>query len=113
MNQKNTEWAEMSYTEFKSLLLKIIRDLKENSNKQINDDRKTIQNLDKKLIIIGEKFSKEIKNVKIPRHIGNEKINKSNKNHKKQHHQQTRLSRRKNIRMEVRSRKYCTQTTIF
>jgi hypothetical protein len=38
----------MSETEFRSQLLKVISDLKEDSNKQINEVRKWIQGLDKK-----------------------------------------------------------------
>jgi hypothetical protein len=38
----------MSDKEFKSLLLKMISDLKEDSNKQIDELRKSIEDLDKK-----------------------------------------------------------------
>jgi predicted nucleic acid-binding Zn-ribbon protein len=50
--------------EFRSLLLKVIRDLKLDTNKQINKLRKSIQDLDKKVSIIPEKFSKEMKIMK-------------------------------------------------
>jgi hypothetical protein len=39
----------VSDREFRSLLLKMISDLKEDSNKQINVIRKSIQDLDKKV----------------------------------------------------------------
>jgi hypothetical protein len=42
----------------------MIRDLKENSNKQINEVRKSIQDLDKKVSNMEEKFSKEMEIMK-------------------------------------------------
>jgi hypothetical protein len=54
----------MSGREFRNLLLKMIRDLKEHSSKQINEVRKLIQDLDKKVSIIEEKFSKEMEIMK-------------------------------------------------
>jgi hypothetical protein len=45
---KDNELVKMSEKEFRSLPLKMIRDLKEDTNIQINDVRKLIQDLDKK-----------------------------------------------------------------
>jgi predicted nucleic acid-binding Zn-ribbon protein len=42
----------------------MISDLKEDSAKQINEIRKSIQDLDKKVSNIEEKFSKEMKTMK-------------------------------------------------
>jgi hypothetical protein len=53
----------MSERECRNLLLKMIRDLKEHSNKQINEVR-WIQDLDKKVSIIEENFSNEIEIMK-------------------------------------------------
>jgi thiaminase len=50
----------MSDREFRSVLLKVINDIKEDSNKQINEVKKTIQDLDKKGNNMEEKFSKEM-----------------------------------------------------
>jgi uncharacterized protein Yka (UPF0111/DUF47 family) len=54
----------MPEREFKSLLLKMINDLKEDSNEQINEIRKSIQDLEKKVNNMEGKFNKEIKTMK-------------------------------------------------
>jgi hypothetical protein len=41
--------AEISDREFRTLMLKMISDLKDESNKQLNEVRESIQNLDKKV----------------------------------------------------------------
>jgi hypothetical protein len=46
-------------------VLKVISDFKEDSNKQINEVRKSIEYLEKKVSNMDEKFSKEMKIVKI------------------------------------------------
>jgi hypothetical protein len=56
--------AELLEKGFRCLLLKMIRDLKEDSNKQINEFRKSIQDLDKKVTIMEEKFHKKMENMK-------------------------------------------------
>jgi hypothetical protein len=61
---KDNELAEMLVTEFRTLLLKMIRDLKEDSNKQINKVKKPIQDLDKKVSTMEEKFNKEMEIMK-------------------------------------------------
>jgi hypothetical protein len=61
---KDNELAEISEKEFRSLLLKIISDLKENSHKQINEVRKSIQDPDQKVSIKEEKFNKEMEIMK-------------------------------------------------
>jgi hypothetical protein len=50
----------MSEREFRSLLLKMISDLKEDSNKHGNEVRISVQDLDKKSSNLEEKLSKEI-----------------------------------------------------
>jgi hypothetical protein len=61
----------------------MIRDLKEDSNKQINEFRKSIQDLDKKVTIMEEKFHKKMENMKKQpsRNVGNENLKKSHTNH--------------------------------
>jgi peptidoglycan hydrolase CwlO-like protein len=54
----------MSESEVRSLLCKMISDLKEDSNKEINEVRKSIQNLDKKVSNIEKKFNKEMEIIK-------------------------------------------------
>jgi peptidoglycan hydrolase CwlO-like protein len=61
---KDGELANKLEREFRSLLLKMISDLKEDSNKQISEIRKSIQNLDKKVRNMEEKFSKEMEIMK-------------------------------------------------
>jgi hypothetical protein len=56
----DTEMAAVPDKEFKNLLLKMINDLKKDSNRQIND----VQGLDKKVRKMDEKFNKEIEIVK-------------------------------------------------
>jgi ribosome biogenesis protein Nip4 len=63
---KDNELAKMSEREFRSLQLKMIRDFKEDSNKQKNEVRKSIQDLDNKVSIMEEKFSKEMEIVQKP-----------------------------------------------
>jgi hypothetical protein len=46
---KDNELAKMIERKFRSLLLKMILDLKEDSNKQINEVRKSIQDIDMKV----------------------------------------------------------------
>jgi hypothetical protein len=57
---KDNQIVEILDKELKDLVLKMISDLKEDSNKQINEVRKSIQNLDEKIPNRDEKFSKEI-----------------------------------------------------
>jgi hypothetical protein len=57
---KYNELVNILEQEFRSLLLKMIRDLKEDSNKQLNKVRKSIQDIDKKASNMEEKFSKEM-----------------------------------------------------
>jgi hypothetical protein len=62
----------------------MITDLKEDTNKQINEIRKPIQNLDKKFSNIEEKFHKKmeiIKNKQVEM-LEIKKINQSNINHR-------------------------------
>jgi predicted nucleic acid-binding Zn-ribbon protein len=56
--------AEMSVREFRSLFLKMVNDLKEDSNKQINELKISIQDLEKKVSNMQEKFSKEMEIMK-------------------------------------------------
>jgi hypothetical protein len=60
MESKENVLAELPDTEFRSLMLKGISDLKADSNKQISGVRKSIQDVDKKVSNMDEKFSKEI-----------------------------------------------------
>jgi hypothetical protein len=50
----------MSNSEFRILFLKMINDLKENSSKQINEVTKSIQDPNKKVYNMDEKFIKEM-----------------------------------------------------
>jgi hypothetical protein len=54
----------MSDKEFRFLLLKMVDDLKEDSNIQINEVFKSTQDLNKKFHNIDEKFSKAIEIMK-------------------------------------------------
>jgi hypothetical protein len=54
----------VSERQFTSLLVKMIRDIKEDSNKQINEIRKSVQDLDKTVNNMEEKFSREMEIVK-------------------------------------------------
>jgi hypothetical protein len=54
----------MSEREFRSPQLKMISNLKKDSNEQINEVRKPIQDLDKKISNIKEKLSKEMEIMK-------------------------------------------------
>jgi hypothetical protein len=56
--------VEMVDEEFKSLILKLISDLKEDSNKQMTEVKNSIQDLDEKLDNLDKKFSKEIEILK-------------------------------------------------
>jgi hypothetical protein len=76
----------------------VINDLKEDSDKLMNEVRKSIQDLDKKISNMEEKFSKEMEITKTSTNVRNGNLNKSNTNHSGQYYQQTRSSRRKNIR---------------
>jgi hypothetical protein len=55
---KDTEIGEIPDNEFKSLVAKMIHDIKEDSNKQMNEIKKSIQDLEKK-------FSKQIQENKL------------------------------------------------
>jgi predicted patatin/cPLA2 family phospholipase len=61
---KDTELNEMLERVFRSILLKMIRDFKEDSNKQINKVRKSIPDLEKTVNIMEKKFSKEMEIMK-------------------------------------------------
>jgi hypothetical protein len=61
---KDNELAEMLERKFRCLLLKVIRDLKEDSNKHTDEVGKSTQNLDKKASIMKEKFNKEMEIMK-------------------------------------------------
>jgi hypothetical protein len=61
---KHNELIKMSEREFRRLLLQMITDLKEDSNKQIDETRKSIQDLDKKVSNMEEKFSNEMEIMK-------------------------------------------------
>jgi hypothetical protein len=54
----------MLENEFRSPLFKMVRDLKKDSDKQINEVRKSIQDLDKKVSTVEKKFSKEMEIIK-------------------------------------------------
>jgi hypothetical protein len=58
----------------------VIDDLKGNTDKQLNEVRKSIQDLDEKFSNMDEKFSKEIEILEKLKNVGNEKLNDSNKN---------------------------------
>jgi hypothetical protein len=53
----------MSEREFRRPLLKIIRDFKEDANKQINEVRKSTQNLDKKSAPLKRYLAKKLQKV--------------------------------------------------
>jgi DNA-binding ferritin-like protein len=77
---KENELVEKSDRDFRSQLLKMISDLKEDSNKQINEVRKSIQDLNKKVSNVEEKFSKEMEIMgggNPSRNVRNENSNKS------------------------------------
>lgn len=57
---KYTKMADMPNKEFKSLLIKMISDFKQYLSKQLNEVKKSFQDLDKKVINTDEKFSKDI-----------------------------------------------------
>jgi DNA-binding ferritin-like protein len=73
---KANKLTEISDKEFRSLLLKMINDLKEDSKKQINEVRKSSQDLDKKVSNMEEKFIKEMEIMKKSRNVRNESLNK-------------------------------------
>jgi formyltetrahydrofolate synthetase len=56
--KKKNELAEMSDKEFRIPLLKIINELKEDSDKQMNEVSKSIQDLNQKVTNIDKKSSK-------------------------------------------------------
>jgi gas vesicle protein len=60
LNPRPMNWLKCLKGELRRLLLKIISDLKEDTNKQINEVRKSIQDLDKKVSNIEEKYSKDM-----------------------------------------------------
>jgi esterase/lipase len=64
IESKDNKLVQMCDREFRHLLLNMINNLKEYSNKKINDVRKSIQDLDKKVSNMEEKFSKEMKIIK-------------------------------------------------
>jgi hypothetical protein len=64
MDSKDKELTELSGTEFRSIWSKLIHNTKEDSNKGISGVRKSIQDLDKKVSNIDEKFSEEIEIMK-------------------------------------------------
>jgi vacuolar-type H+-ATPase subunit H len=78
--------VEMPEKESKCILFKIIKDLKENSNKQLNEVRKPIQDLYKKVTNMDEK-NIEILRGKTNGNAENEKLNKANKKRTGQYHQ--------------------------
>jgi predicted secreted Zn-dependent protease len=53
--------TEISERELKRLWLKMISDIKDDSNKRINEARKSIQDLDNKISNMEEKFMKQMK----------------------------------------------------
>jgi DNA primase large subunit len=61
---KDNKLIKMLENEFRSPLFKMVRDLKKDSDKQINEVRKSIQDLDKKISTVEKKFSKEMEIMK-------------------------------------------------
>jgi hypothetical protein len=57
---KDNELDKMSEREFRRLLIKIISEQKEDSNKEINEVRKLIQDLDKKVSNTEKEFSNKM-----------------------------------------------------
>jgi hypothetical protein len=78
---KDIEMVEMLGKELKNLLLKMIIDLKEDANKEMNEVKKSIQDLDEESYNLDKKSGKELRFCKNPnRNLGKEKLCKSNKN---------------------------------
>jgi chaperonin cofactor prefoldin len=69
VESKDNSLAEVAEKEFRILLLKIMNGFKEDLNKQINKIRKSIQDLDKRVSNINEKFSKDMETKKKARNV--------------------------------------------